>query len=117
MAKPPEDMPPRQTVKSGQKVPLELAEAERKLILDDLIYVKREYADAIRATAADKAVEFTLTNWEELGDGIAVEANRTRDRRLKRSLDQLFAKINALTTQRPTRAPNLKNYRGDEDAS
>jgi len=120
MAKKPEDTPPRKIIKPDQEVPLVLSEAERKLILDDLIYAKQEHTEVIRATAAEKPVEFTLNSWEGLGDCIAIEANSTRDRRLKRSLDRLFAKINALQNRSPDRVPDrvpdLKIYRGEEDA-
>ncbi len=37
-------------MKPALKVPLSLAEAERQLILDDLVYIEEGYASVIRAT-------------------------------------------------------------------
>jgi len=95
---------------------LVLTEAERKLILDDLIYVKQEHMEVVRATATEKPVELAMTDWEGLGSCIAAEANSTRDRRLKRSLERLSTKINALLVDpRPADVPALKIFRADDD--
>jgi DNA replication initiation complex subunit (GINS family) len=100
--------------KPQKKVPLALTEAERKLIVEDLEYVEDNYASVIRATPADQPVRFTLDDWKGLGDWIAAEVSHARDKRLKRELDRLYAKIlNFLEADKPP--TKLKIYRsGDE---
>ena len=100
--------------KPKAKAPLALSEAERKLIVEDLEYVEVDYASVIRATPSDQPVRFTLDDWKGLGDWIAAEANQARDKRLKKELDRLHARILSLLEddQLPTK---LKIYRsGDE---
>ena len=70
-------------------VPLALTDAERKLILEDLVYVEDEYASVIRTTPTDQPVRFALDDWKSLGGCIAAEANHARDKRLKKELDRL----------------------------
>jgi len=102
-------------VKPDGTVPLTLTEAERRLILEDLMYVEDQYTNVIRATAKDRPVKFTLDDWEGLGGCIAAEADHARDKRLKKELDRLIAKIEALFDQHPDDLPALKIYRGEED--
>ncbi len=79
--------------KPERKVPLALTQAERNLILEDLEYVEDVYTSVIRATPSDQPVRLTLDDWTRLGDGITAEANHARDKRLKKELDPLYAKI------------------------
>lgn len=106
----------KKKLRADQKLPLALTEAERKLILNGVTHIEDEYTSAIRATATETPVEFTWNNWERLAGCIAVEANSTRDRRLKRSLERLFARITKLLDECPDHVPDLKIYRGEEDA-
>jgi|HubBroStandDraft_6_1064221.scaffolds.fasta_scaffold3311823_2 hypothetical protein len=61
-------------MKSALKVPLSLAEAERQLILDDLVYIEEGYASVLRATPTNQPVRFALDDWKSLGGCIAAEA-------------------------------------------
>ena len=100
--------------KSDPKVPLALTEAERKLIVEDLEYVEDNYASVIRGTPADQPVRFTVDDWKGLGDWIAAEANQGRDKRLKKELDRLHARIrNLLEDDKPP--TTLKIYRGGDE--
>jgi len=97
--------------KPEQKVPLALTEAERKLILDDLMYFEEQYASVIRATPTDQPVRFALDDWKNLIGCIAAEANQARDKRLKKELDRLHARIRSLLEDdKPL--TTLKIYRG-----
>ncbi len=99
--------------KPEQKVPLALTEAERKLILDDLVYFEEQYASVIRATPTDQPVRFALDDWRSLIGYIAAEANQARDKRLKKELDRLHARIRSLLEDdKPL--TELKIYRGEE---
>ena len=62
--------------KPDPKVPLALAEAERQLILEDLVYVEDGYASVIRATPTNQPVRLALDDWKGLGGCIAAEANQ-----------------------------------------
>ena len=98
--------------KPEQKVPLALTEAERKLILDDLVYFEEQYALVIRATPTDQPVRFALDDWRSLIGCIAAEANQARDKRLKKELDRLHARIRSLLEDdKPL--TELKIYRGE----
>ena len=97
-----------------KKVPLALTEAERKLIVEDLVYVEDHYASVIRATPSDQPVRFTMDDWKGLGDWIAAAANQGRDKRLKKELDRLHARIRSLLEDdKPPTA--VKIYRGGDE--
>ena len=100
--------------KPDPKVPLALTDAERKLIVEDLEYIEDDYASVIRATPTDQPVRFALDDWKGLGDYIAAEAKQARDKRLKKELDRLYARICGLLEydQPPT---TLKIYRGEDE--
>ena len=101
----------RKHITPGEKVGLKLTAAERKLILDDLLYLEKEYEQVVRETPANEPVRFTLDDWEGLGGCIAAEANHTDDPKLKRKLDRLFAKINKLLDEHPDDlGPELKVF-------
>jgi len=100
--------------KPDQKVPLALTEAERNLILEDLLYVEDACALVIRATPSEQPVRFALDDWKYLEGYIFTEARNTRDKRLKKELDRLHARIRSLLEddQAPT---SLKIYPGGNE--
>jgi hypothetical protein len=100
--------------KHERKVPLALTENERKLILEDLEYIEGDYASVIRATPSDEPVRLTLEDWTGLGDWITAETSQARDRRLKKELNRLDARIRGLLEDR-TSPTTLKIYRGEEE--
>ena len=98
----------RKYLKPGQKVVLLLTEEECGLITS-LTYIPEELMQAIYSSKCrDEIVSarFTLSELEELGGCIAAEANHTKSRKLRKSLDAVFEKIEQL---------NLKYC--DEDSS
>ena len=63
----------------------------------------------------NQPVRFTLEDWKGLSGCIASEAKDTRDKRLKRELDRLYARIrNLLEGDRPP--TTLKLYRGEDES-
>jgi hypothetical protein len=56
-----------------------------------------------------------LNEWEELGGCIAIEANHTKDKPLKKELDRLYARIRGLwkADEPPT---TLKLYRAEDES-
>lgn len=102
---------PKRKMTPDDAVPLTLTAAERKLILDDLLYLEKEYEQVVREAPANEPVRFTLDDWEGLGGCIAAEANHTDDPKLRRKLDRLLTKINKLLDQHPDdRGPELKVF-------
>jgi hypothetical protein len=79
-----------------KKVGIKLSIEERKLILEDPIHMHDELADPIRATPTGAPVLLTLDDLEDLGGYVAAEANHTADRKLRKKLDAIFAKIQDL---------------------
>ncbi len=102
-------------MKPALKMPLSLAEAERHLILEDLVYIDEGFASVIRATPTNQPVRFALDDWMSLGGCIATEAKQSRDKRLKKELNRLHGRIRSLLEddELPTA---LKIYRGDEES-
>ena len=86
-------MPVRKYVQPNAKVGLKFTAAERELILDDLMCLGDNYAQVIQDTPADQPVQFTLDEWDYLGEYIAAEANHTEDKRLRNKLDAICNKV------------------------
>ena len=101
--------------KTDQMMPLALTEAERKLILEDLMYIEDEYTAVIRATPTGQPVRFSVGEWEGLGGCIVAEANHIKGRQAKKELDRLYEKINGVADKSPDDVPSLKIYRGEDE--
>ena len=86
-------MPHPKHIRPDEKVGLKFTASERKLILDDVMCLDEQYADAIRQTPVNEPVEFTLDDWGDLGGYIAAEANHTEDKKLRKKLDAIFNKV------------------------
>ena len=99
--------------KPDPMVPLALTEAERKLILEDILCTEDACASVIRATPSDQPVRFALDNWKYLDGCITAEARDTKDRWLKKELDRLQARIRRLLED--DKSPTaLRIYRGGD---
>ena len=77
-------------IRPGEKVPLNLNDAERALVLEVVNLVDDEYLDAVRRTPPGQAVMVTLDELDDFGGYIAAEANHTTDKKLQRKLDVIF---------------------------
>jgi Plasmid pRiA4b ORF-3-like protein len=82
-------------VKPDEKVPLELNERERKLILEHT-FADDELTNRLRVVPQKgqrPIFRFTLDDLDELGGFVAAEANHTKDKKLGKELDRLFDRI------------------------
>jgi len=88
----------RKQVTPDQKVPLELSDRERELIL------KHTFADdeltgrlRIVPTPGEPPVyRFTLDDLDELAGYVAAEANHAKDKKLQKEWDRLYARMAAV---------------------
>jgi hypothetical protein len=79
-----------------KRVGLKLSIEERKLILGGPVHIHERLVELIRATPTGAPILLTLDDLEDLGGYVAAEANRTKDKKLKKKLDTIFAKIDDL---------------------
>jgi hypothetical protein len=82
-------------IKPGEKVPLELNERERELILEHT-FADDELTNRLRVVPKKgqrPIFRFTLDDLDELGGFVAAEANHTKDKKLRKELDRLFDRI------------------------
>ena len=82
-------------IRPDQKVAVNFADRERALVIDhtfagiELI----EPLEAARAKAGKYVVRYTLDEVEELLGYVAAEANHATNKKLKKELDALFARL------------------------
>jgi hypothetical protein len=82
-------------IKPDEKVPLELNERERQLILEHT-FADDELTNRLRIVPrkGERPVfRFTLDDLDELGGFVAAEGNHTKDKKLRKELDRLFDRI------------------------
>lgn len=88
----------RITIKPTDKVPLELNPSERKVLLDNVFdppnLLKRIKLSPI--TNGKLEFRFTLDELEELAGYIAAEANHTTTKKLQKTLDKIFLRIDKI---------------------
>ncbi len=99
----------KKRIKRGEKVGLELTQAERKLLLTGLVFLHEHVEAAIRSTPPGGEVMLTLSDLEDLVGHVAGEANHARSERIEDVLSGIFEKIEELLDlyaedDRPTRA-------------
>ncbi len=84
-----------QRIRPDEKVPLELNDRERTLILEHT-FTHEELTNRLRIVPkpGERPVfRFTLDDLDELAGFVAAEANHAKDKRLGKELDRLFARI------------------------
>lgn len=86
----------KKLIQPGEKVPLKLTAAERKLILEDLTCLDRDYEEMVRSTPSGEPVMLTLDDLEDLGGYIAAEANHCNDPKKQKKLDAIFERMQRL---------------------
>jgi hypothetical protein len=89
-------MSTRKHIQPGEQVPLKLTVAERKLILDDLMCLDKEYEQVVRNSPPGKPVMMSLDALDDFGGYIAAEANHCTDKKKRNKLDAVFEKIQSL---------------------
>jgi hypothetical protein len=85
----------RQRIRPDEKVPLELSDHERQVILEHT-FADEELTNSLRVVpkpGEPPVLRFTLDDWEELAGCVAFEANHTKDKKLGKELDRLFGRI------------------------
>ena len=92
---PPKD---RKRIRSDDKVPLELNDRERELILNHSL-ADEELTGRLRIPprpGEPPVYRFTLDDLDELAGCVAAEANHTQDKKQRKEWDQLFSRITAV---------------------
>ena len=110
-------MPTRKQTNPEEKFGLILSEAERKLILDEVLCLDGEYEEVIRSTPTAEPIMLTLGQWDDFGGYIAAEANHAEDKKHQRKLDAIFSKIEKLSSSHPDENPSneLRIYRPQKE--
>ena len=89
-------MPTKKQIQPGEKVPLKLTAAERKLVLEDVSCLDTGYERIIHDTPSGKPVMMTLDDLDDIGGFIAAEANHCDDSKKQKKLDTVFEKVQRL---------------------
>jgi hypothetical protein len=99
----------RQPAPPGEKIPLKLSHRECELILEHTLADDELTAPLRVAPASNKAsvYSYTLDDLEELAGYVAAEANHTRNKKLQKELDCLFALMETV----------LESYSDEDDGS
>ncbi len=83
----------RKHIAPGSKIGLKLSATERKVLLEDLLFLDTEFAETIRNASTEQPVQFSLDDWDHFCDYLAAEANHTQDKRLEKKIDALSNKV------------------------
>ncbi len=89
-------MPTKKQIQPGEKLPLKLTAAERKLVLEDMMCLDQDCEQIIRDTPSGKPVMMTLDDLDDFGGYIAAEANHCDDNKKQKNLDKVFDKTQKL---------------------
>jgi hypothetical protein len=85
----------RKQIAVGEKVPLELNERERDLIMKDT-FAGNNLTDRLRIVPSPSrrpSYRFTLDDLDELAGYVAAEANHAKVKKLEKELRRLYARI------------------------
>jgi hypothetical protein len=88
----------RRRIRPDEKIPLELNDRERELILNHS-FADEELTDRLRVVprpTEPPVYRFTLDEWDELAGCVAAEANHSKAKKLQKEWDQLYARIAAV---------------------
>lgn len=111
-------MPIKKQIQPGEKVPIKLTAAERKLILEDVTCLDSNYEQIIRDTPSGKPVMLTLDDLDDFGGFIAAEANHCDDNKKQKKLDAIFEKVQRLldthTDDEPPKTLKIEDARKEK---
>jgi hypothetical protein len=85
----------RKQIPAGEKVPLELTERERDLIMKHT-FAGNNLTDRLRIVPSPGRwpfYRFTLDDLDELAGYVAAEANHAKDKKLEKELRRLYSRI------------------------
>ena len=110
-------MPSHNRMNPSGAIGLSLTADERKLILDEVMCLNREYEEVIRSTPIEKPIMFTLDQWDDLGGYVAAEANHSFKKKHQRKLDAISSRIEELLSCHCDEEPSneLKIFRPKEE--
>ena len=86
---------PRKRIQPNERVPIDLSDRERTLILQET-FAPEELTDRLRLVPSEGQMlvyRFTLDELDELAGYVAAEANHARDRKLEKELDRIYERI------------------------
>ena len=86
----------KKIIKPGEKVGLELTQAERTLLLNATHGLTEEIQDVVRATPTTQPVMLTLDDLGDLHGHVAAETSHTKDKKFRQRLDAISEKILSL---------------------
>lgn len=86
----------KKRIRPSEKVGLKLAQAERKMLLDEIHLLPKEVEQAVRATPPSEPVMLALDDLDDLAGHVAAQANHASDTKLQTSLDRIYKKIEDL---------------------
>jgi hypothetical protein len=99
----------RKRVRPDERVPLELNDRERQLIVEHS-FADDDLTGRLRVVPKPNeppVYRFTLDDWEELAGYVAAEANHAKDKKLRKEWDKLYARLAAV----------LESYTDEKDGS
>ena len=89
-------MPTKKHIQPGEKVPIKLTAAERKLVLEDLMCLDEDYEQIIQDTPTGKPVMMTLDDLDDFGCYIAADSHHCDDTKKQKKLGTIFQKVQDL---------------------
>jgi hypothetical protein len=111
-------MPTKKHIRPDEKLPLKLAAAERKLVLEGLTCLDQEIEQIVRETPSGEPVEMTLDDLDDFGGYVAAEANHCKDKSKAKKLDAVFEKIQCLldkfTDEEPPKTVKIEDARKEK---
>lgn len=103
----------------NEQLPLKLTAAERKLILDELLFIDQEFEAMIQGTPAGQPVMMSPDDLEDFGGYVAAEANHCDDPKKQKKLDGIFVKVQALLDKasgaQPPQATKLRTAKSQAE--
>jgi hypothetical protein len=89
-------MTSRKRIQKYEEFELQLTQAERKLIVDNVPSIPQEIVKALRVAPPNQPITMILSDWKDQAGHIAAAANDADDKKLKKKLDTIFSKIDSL---------------------
>lgn len=89
-------MSKRKHIQPGEEVPLKLTATERKLMLENVLFIDAKHEALIRETPDDDPLMITLDDCDDFSGYIAAEANHCSDKKLQKKLDAVLRKVHAV---------------------
>jgi hypothetical protein len=110
-------MPTKKHIRPGEKLPIKLTAAERKLV-QGLTCLDQEIEQVVRDTPSGQPVMMSLDDLDDFGGYVAAEANHCEDKRKTKKLDAIFEKIQGLldkfTDKEPPQTVKIEDARKEK---